>query len=41
MVALPRPLKQKITDEILERLKSLNGSANVTEQRGGYKSISL
>ncbi|KAB1220368.1 hypothetical protein CJ030_MR3G009828 [Morella rubra] len=33
MVALPRPLKQKITDEILERLKSLNGSANVTEQR--------
>lgn len=38
MVALPRPLKQKITDEILERLKSLNGSANVTEQREAVES---
>ncbi|KAK4599483.1 hypothetical protein RGQ29_009510 [Quercus rubra] len=34
VVQLPGPLKQKITDEILVRLKSLNGSANITQQQG-------
>ncbi|KAG2666404.1 hypothetical protein I3843_15G056800 [Carya illinoinensis] len=33
VVELSRPLKQKITDEILERLRSLDAGANVTEQR--------
>lgn len=32
-VDLPMPLKQKITDEILEMLRGLNASANATEQR--------
>ncbi|KAF8410037.1 hypothetical protein HHK36_002557 [Tetracentron sinense] len=30
---LPRPVKQKITNEILQRLKGLNANANVSEQR--------
>lgn len=33
VVELSWPLKEKITDEILVRLKSLNGSENTTEQR--------
>jgi hypothetical protein len=41
VVQLPRPLKEKITDEILKRLKSLNGSANSTEQRGLWTLIFL
>lgn len=41
VVELPRSLKEKITDEILERLKSLNGSANATEQRGQWTLIAL
>ena len=40
VVQLPGPLKQKITDEILVRLKSLNGSANITQQQGGCTLIS-
>lgn len=31
---LPRPLKQKITDEILLKLRSLNASSNSSQQRG-------
>lgn len=38
---LPRPLKQKISDEILKRLKDLNVSGNVTEQRGGCNLIAF
>ncbi|KAG7941512.1 hypothetical protein I3843_16G048200 [Carya illinoinensis] len=38
VVELPRPLKQKISDEILTRLKNLNVSANVTEQREAVES---
>lgn len=41
VVELPRSLKEKITDEILERLKSLNGSANATEQRGQWTLTAL
>ncbi|XAR61865.1 hypothetical protein NMG60_11016401 [Bertholletia excelsa] len=32
-VELPRYLKQKITDEVLERLRGLSADANVSEQR--------
>ncbi|GMY28628.1 hypothetical protein FCV25MIE_23870 [Fagus crenata] len=38
VVQLPGPLKQKISDEILVRLKSLNGSANITQQREAVES---
>ncbi|XP_040999112.1 uncharacterized protein LOC121244930 [Juglans microcarpa x Juglans regia] len=38
VVELPRPLKQKISDEILKSLKNLNVSANVTEQREAVES---
>ncbi|KAM3758263.1 hypothetical protein ACB098_01G030500 [Castanea mollissima] len=38
VVELPGPLKQKITDEILVRLKSLNGSANITQQQEAVES---
>ncbi|PQM34938.1 uncharacterized protein Pyn_36171 [Prunus yedoensis var. nudiflora] len=34
VVELPQPLKLKITNEIVERLKTLRPKANVTEQRG-------
>ncbi|KAF9668586.1 hypothetical protein SADUNF_Sadunf14G0019100 [Salix dunnii] len=35
MVAgLPKEVKDRITDEILQRLRSLNANANVSEQRG-------
>lgn len=34
MVKLPLHLKQMIRDEILQQLKALPASANVTEQRG-------
>lgn len=33
-IELPKQLKQKILDEILERLRGLRADANVTEQRG-------
>ncbi|KAF5444966.1 hypothetical protein F2P56_034057 [Juglans regia] len=38
VVELSRPLKQKISDEILKSLKNLNVSANVTEQREAVES---
>ena len=33
---LPHPLKQKITEEILLKLRSSNASSNNTQQRGQY-----
>lgn len=36
-VQLPHPLKQKITDEILQRLKGLNGNGTANEQKGQHK----
>ncbi|CAL9011216.1 unnamed protein product [Prunus brigantina] len=36
VVELPQPLKLKITNEIVERLKTLRPKANVTEQRGQW-----
>ncbi|KAH0983027.1 hypothetical protein GBA52_010204 [Prunus armeniaca] len=39
VVELPQPLKLKITNEIVERLKTLRPKANVTEQRGQCASI--
>uniref|UniRef100_A0A5B6YQA8 Apple domain-containing protein n=1 Tax=Davidia involucrata TaxID=16924 RepID=A0A5B6YQA8_DAVIN len=38
MVELPQYLKQKITDEILERLRRLNANANTSEQREAVES---
>lgn len=35
MVELPRYLRQKLIDEILNRLRGLGAAANTTEQRGG------
>lgn len=35
---LPRTLKQRITEEILQRLKCLNANANVSEQREAVES---
>lgn len=32
---LSQPLKQKLANEILQRLKGLDDNANVTGQRGG------
>ncbi|CAB4273106.1 unnamed protein product [Prunus armeniaca] len=37
VVELPQPLKLKITNEIVERLKTLRPKANVTEQRDGAR----
>ncbi|XP_030454607.1 uncharacterized protein LOC115675932 [Syzygium oleosum] len=37
-VQLPHPLKQKITDEILERLKGLNGNGTANEQKDAVES---
>ncbi|CAK7347572.1 unnamed protein product [Dovyalis caffra] len=34
VVELPKEVKNKITDEILHRLRSLNANANISEQRG-------
>ncbi|KAF2309858.1 hypothetical protein GH714_005397 [Hevea brasiliensis] len=33
-VELPMEVRRKLTDEILQRLRSLNANANITEQRG-------
>lgn len=41
VVELPQHLKQKITDEILQRLKTLNANASVSEQRGTCFSTSM
>lgn len=41
VVELSWPLKEKITDEILVRLKSLNGSEDTTEQRGQWTLIAM
>lgn len=35
-VELPMEVRRKITDEILQRLRSLNANANITEQRGWF-----
>ncbi|RVW66703.1 hypothetical protein CK203_064234 [Vitis vinifera] len=35
-VELPQPIKQKITDEILQTLKSLDHNSNVSVQRGYF-----
>lgn len=40
-VELPQPIKQKITDEILQTLKSLDHNSNVSVQRGRCTLISL
>lgn len=40
VVELPQHLRQKLTDEILNRLRSLDSAANSTKQRGEYKDVS-
>lgn len=34
---LPKHLRQKLIDEIRNRLRSLDGAVNTTEQHGGCK----
>jgi len=36
VIELPKEVKNKITDEILERLRSLNANANISEQRSRF-----
>jgi hypothetical protein len=36
VIELPKEVKNKITDEILERLRSLNANANISEQRSTF-----
>ena len=36
VIELPKEVKNKITDEILERLRSLNANANTSEQRSRF-----
>ncbi|XP_011017222.1 PREDICTED: uncharacterized protein LOC105120641 isoform X1 [Populus euphratica] len=37
VIELPKEVKNKITDEILERLRSLNANANISEQRNAVE----
>ncbi|KAL6504383.1 hypothetical protein OROGR_026306 [Orobanche gracilis] len=41
VVELPQHLKRKLTNEIMDRLKSLDANANITEQRERLESLQL